>query len=193
MKLAFPLDKKKHLEELALVWIGMFLHEEDFKIGLDEYLRAEFLMSTIAGSKRIEDLTDINQQNICKCLFFILKYGQQPDGIGIMSKEDIWRVITFKTLGWNILHLGERSYYSRRPVWRIRLYQWLTISIVGEEHETNRGIRYSSYTKGYHDGKSLRTPSPEDSQILDREGYFEETKVSFFYDLIDPEEFRNNL
>jgi hypothetical protein len=187
------IEKTKHLEELGLYFIGQYLYESDFQISLEDYLRGEFLLNAITAGKEISVLPPGNRRNISLCIYFILKFGQRFDSPEKKQKEELIQIFSFKTKGWSSVHITERAHGSRKPVWMLRYSNWLSIRIVGENYETNRGIRYSSYTKGYHDGKTLRPYSPSDDQILDRDAYTVQSPTLLITEIWDPDEYRQEL
>jgi len=188
------LDKTKHLSELALYGIGNQIWEADSPLSLEDYLRLEFLFNALSAGKPVDEIKDLYIKDICISLYIILKFSANFDKQTGDTKDELWNKMIFKTMGWNLVHLSKRAHQSRQDIWMRRYVSWLEIRIVGEEHESNRGVRYSSYTKGYHDGKSLRPEQPSDVQILDRDGY--QNRVSTLLSILDfwdPDEWRRNL
>jgi len=89
--------------------------------------------------------------------------------------------------------LTRRAHGARSDVWSTRYELWLELRSEGEDDNLIRGKRYNSYTKGYHDGSTLRPQDPGKYQTLDRESY---SKVQFGIpnlEIWDAEEFRSRL
>jgi hypothetical protein len=190
-----PLEvSPKETSELALYSLGLFYWETGI-LTLEDYMRMEFLLTRLLGSKKdFTQLKDKRKQDICVLLSLVLRFGERSFeplreylGVERLLQMSVAKVGMTETL-------SRRAHGARSDVWAPRYELWLELRTEGEADTGIRGKRYSSYTKGYHDGSSLRPKSSAKAQVLDRLGYDQVANYSApNLEIWDPEEFRKNL
>jgi hypothetical protein len=182
----------KQLSELALFSVGQFLWEKT-SLSLEDYMRMEFLLNKLQGnSLSIAHIKDKRRQDLTVLLSLVLKHGQRIDNYSEFIPVERLFNIMFSKIG-SMDSLSERAHLSRADIWATRYYLWIELRSESEESNSIRGKRYSSYTKGYHDGSTLRPSRAENFQVLDREEYSRTLPVFPNLEIWDPEEFRRNL
>lgn len=189
--MTLPTEGAKYYQELALYSLGR-LRWETRKLSLEDYLRMEFLLHVLSGDRKLEDIKDTKRRSLCGYLSLALLYAYRTfeptrDAIDV---DFLFQMMIAK-FGYTET-LSERAHQARIRPWLYRYFNWLIIVTEREDNIPNRGIRYSSYTKGYHDGSTLRPPSAESEQILDRDAY-STPRNPISLEIWDPEEFRRNL
>lgn len=193
VRLSYSEVSVKLISELALYAVGKYLWE-DSAVSLEDYYRLEFLLTWLLGSKKnIGDIKDKKKQDLVVLISLILKYAERSfePTIVSLSKKRLQEMMVAKV--GPLETLSARAHGARSYIWSVRYELWLELRSEGEDDNQIRGIRYSSYTKGYHDGSTLRPNKAERSQILDRQRY---SQVQFGIpnlEIWDPEEYRKNL
>lgn len=192
VRMSLPEEGPKYYSELALYSLGR-LRWDTQELSLEDYLRMEFLLHVLSGDRRLEDIKDTRKRILCGYLSLALLYAPrsfQP------TREFIELNFLFQMMfaKFGITEtLSERAHRARCSPWSSRYFLWLSIVTESENAQPERGIRYSSYTKGYHDGSTLRPTPPENEQVLDREAYTRTLRNPISLEIWDPEEFRRNL
>lgn len=183
----------KQISEMALYFVGKFLWESR-QLDLADFIRGEFLLSKLLGDKIDHfHIKDKRKRDLSVAISLVLKYAERPFEPlrEYQSVERLREMICAKTGLFETLE--SRAHGARSYVWSVRYFLWIELRSEGEADNQDRGKRYSSYTKGYHDGSSLRPTRAEKYQVLDRESYSTTQFGLPSLEIWDAEEFRSRL
>lgn len=182
----------KFCSELALFSLGKYFWESR-ELSLEDYMRMEFLLHRLSGDKKLVDIVDPLRWSLSGTIAMVLKYARRSfEPFREYHEAEFLFQMAFAKFGIRDT-LEHRYHKSRASTWRTRYELWLDIRSTREDHVNNRGVRYSSYTKGYHDGSALRPTKPQNFQTLDRASYSRSKRRRPDLDVWDPKEFRENL